>query len=80
MPFGKKHKGKRLLDVPLSYFRWMWEECTDQQKLNDPALWNYIALAIKEEMPAGHAEPKQLKAGLPYKDDDDEPNPFYENP
>jgi uncharacterized protein (DUF3820 family) len=26
MPFGKKHKGKRLIEIPDDYFIWFWGE------------------------------------------------------
>ena len=75
MPFGK-HKGKPLGDIPLKYFRWMWDN-TDTFQKKTP-LSRYVAIALGEEIPEDEKEalPPKEEARPRHKNDDEEHNPF----
>ncbi len=56
MPFGK-HRGKLLIDIPMSYFNWLWDTWNEKSDLKakltedteEGALARYIRSARKAE-------------------------------
>lgn len=82
--FGK-HKGKKLVDIPLSYFRWLWENSDERQRSSkkDWPLFSYIALVCKYPAPEKPEEkpiepPHACPPEPDYPTSVDEPNPFHE--
>lgn len=45
MPFGKKYKGMRLIDIPDEYFEWFWNENLTRYKQGE--LGGYFKLMMQ---------------------------------